>query len=99
MIRDVVQRASRLIDDTQWLGPEWRVEMSGHQPIFRVTDSVSPARTITGPLEVVDSLAVPVRYRRGQEIYSAESSVERWYRVLAGAARRFTLRANAHIWR
>jgi CRP/FNR family nitrogen fixation transcriptional regulator len=67
------------------------VAMSGHQP---VTDLVSPARTMTGPLEVVDSLAVPVRCRRGQEIYSAESSVECWYRVLAGAARRFTLRTN-----
>jgi CRP/FNR family transcriptional regulator, nitrogen fixation regulation protein len=32
--------------------------------------------------------------RRGQEIYSAESSVEGCYRVLAGAARRFTLRTN-----
>jgi CRP/FNR family nitrogen fixation transcriptional regulator len=91
MIRDMVQRASRLIDDTQRLGPGWRVAMSGHQP---VTDLVSPARTITGPLGVVDSLAVPVRCRRGQEIYSAESSVECWYRVLAGAARRFTLRTN-----
>ena len=68
--------------------------MSGRQPNFRVTDSVSPARTMTGSLEVVDSLAVPVRCRRGQEIYSAEGSVECWYRVLAGAARRFTLRTN-----
>ena len=68
--------------------------MSRHQPIFRITDSVSPAQTITGPLEVVESLAVPVRCRRGQEIYSAESSVECWYRVLAGAARRFTLRTS-----
>ncbi|MEA2739578.1 MAG: family transcriptional regulator, nitrogen fixation regulation protein, partial [Acetobacteraceae bacterium] len=74
--------------------------MTKYQPIFRVTESVSPARTTTttttttGPLGVVDSLAVPVRCRRGQEIYSAESSVECWYRVLAGAARRFTLRTN-----
>jgi CRP-like cAMP-binding protein len=94
MIRAMVQRASRLIDETHWLGPKWRVAMSRRQPILRVTDSVSPTRTITGPLEVVDALAVPVRRRRGQEIYSAESSVQCWYRVLAGAARRFTLRPN-----
>jgi CRP/FNR family nitrogen fixation transcriptional regulator len=68
--------------------------MNSQQSISRVLDPVSPARPTSSPFGVVDSLAVPVKCRRGEVIYSAERSVNCWYRVLAGAARRFTLRPN-----
>jgi CRP/FNR family nitrogen fixation transcriptional regulator len=68
--------------------------MNRHQSISRVADPVPPVCPVIGPIRVGDSLAVPLRYRRGEVIYSAERSIERWYRVLAGAARRFTLRSS-----
>jgi CRP/FNR family transcriptional regulator, nitrogen fixation regulation protein len=68
--------------------------MKRHQPISPVADPLSPVRPTTTPFGAVDSLAVPVKCRRGEEIYSVDTSVGSWYRVLAGAVRRFTLRSN-----
>jgi CRP/FNR family transcriptional regulator, nitrogen fixation regulation protein len=68
--------------------------MKSHQPISPVADPLSPVRPTTTPFGAVDSLAVPVKCRRGEEIYSVDTSVGSWYRVLAGAVRRFTLRSN-----
>jgi CRP/FNR family transcriptional regulator, nitrogen fixation regulation protein len=44
--------------------------------------------------EALEALAVVTPYQRGQEIYSEESSVGCWYRVISGAARRFAVRAD-----
>jgi CRP/FNR family nitrogen fixation transcriptional regulator len=68
--------------------------MNSYQPSPRVVDPVSPVCPVIGPFGALDSLALTIKCCRGEEIYSAEKSVENWYRVLAGAARRFTLRAN-----
>jgi CRP-like cAMP-binding protein len=65
--------------------------MNRHQSITRVSDPVSP---VINPLGAIDSFAMRVKCRRGEQIYGADRSVDSWYRVLAGAARRFTLRAN-----
>jgi len=40
------------------------------------------------------ALAMVSRYQRDEEIYPQEGSVECWYRVISGAARRFALRAD-----
>jgi CRP/FNR family transcriptional regulator, nitrogen fixation regulation protein len=68
--------------------------MNRHQSISSVSDSVSSVRPTALPFSGLDSLAVPVKCRRGEEIYGAERPVENWYRVVAGVARRFTLRPN-----
>src|SRR5256885_11487632 len=44
--------------------------------------------------QALEALAVVSRYQRDEEIYSLEGSVECWYRVVSGAARRFALRAD-----
>ncbi|MGC1885227.1 MAG: cyclic nucleotide-binding domain-containing protein [Stellaceae bacterium] len=44
--------------------------------------------------QALEALAQPARYQRDEEIYSLERSVECWYRVVSGAARRFALRAD-----
>jgi CRP/FNR family nitrogen fixation transcriptional regulator len=48
-------------------------------------------QSIPQPLE---ALAMVSRYQRDEEIYPQEGSVECWYRVISGAARRFALRAD-----
>lgn len=68
--------------------------MDKHYSISRGSAPVSTVGPEISPFGVVDSLAVPVKYRRGEEIYSANGPVDNWYRVLAGTARRLTLRAN-----
>ena len=44
--------------------------------------------------QMLETLPLVSRYQRDQEIYSQERSVECWYRVISGAARRFALRAD-----
>jgi CRP/FNR family nitrogen fixation transcriptional regulator len=46
------------------------------------------------PLENLDQLAAIVTFRRGQEICSQEQSVEHWYFLLSGVARRCALRSD-----
>jgi CRP/FNR family nitrogen fixation transcriptional regulator len=43
---------------------------------------------------MLEALALVSRYQRDEEIYPQEGSVECWYRVISGAARRFALRAD-----
>jgi CRP/FNR family nitrogen fixation transcriptional regulator len=44
--------------------------------------------------QALESLAAVSRYQRDEEIYPQQGSVECWYRVISGAARRFVLRAD-----
>jgi CRP-like cAMP-binding protein len=44
--------------------------------------------------QMLEALALVSRYQRDEEIYPQEGSVECWYRVISGAARRFALRAD-----
>ncbi|CAO3432043.1 helix-turn-helix domain-containing protein [Azospirillum doebereinerae] len=53
-----------------------------------------PARHRHNPGDVLSSLATTMRYGHGQEIYTQDHPAECWYRVVSGAARRFTVQAN-----
>jgi CRP/FNR family nitrogen fixation transcriptional regulator len=44
--------------------------------------------------QALESLATVSRYQRDEEIYPQQGSVECWYQVISGAARRFILRAD-----
>src|SRR5437868_1038556 len=44
--------------------------------------------------QALDALSLMSRYRRDEEIYAQDRSVECWYQVMSGAARRFALRAD-----
>ena len=44
--------------------------------------------------QMLEALALVSRHQRDEEIYPQEGSVECWYRVISGAARRFALRAD-----
>jgi CRP/FNR family transcriptional regulator, nitrogen fixation regulation protein len=44
--------------------------------------------------QALESLAIVSRYQRDEEIYPQQASVECWYRVISGAARRFVLRPD-----
>jgi CRP/FNR family nitrogen fixation transcriptional regulator len=44
--------------------------------------------------QALESLSTVSRYQRDDEIYPQQGSVECWYRVISGAARRFALRAD-----
>src|ERR1700760_350628 len=68
--------------------------MDKHYSISRAPDPVSAVRPDVGPSCVLDAHAVSAQFHRGEEIYGANEPVDSWYRVLAGSARRFTLRAN-----
>jgi CRP/FNR family transcriptional regulator, nitrogen fixation regulation protein len=46
------------------------------------------------PLQNLDALAVIVPYHRGQEICSQGRSVEHWYFLISGAARRCAIRSD-----
>jgi CRP/FNR family transcriptional regulator, nitrogen fixation regulation protein len=48
------------------------------------------------PLKTLDASAKIVSFGRGQEICSAVQSVECWYLLLSGAARRCTIRSDGH---
>ena len=53
--------------------------------------AAGPQRTVAetrNPLEILDSIALMVRCRRGQEICSQGNQMDYWYRVVSGAARR-----------
>jgi len=52
----------------------------------------SPSRTSLR--EIGDGLAVPMRCRRGQEIYCQDGAAANWYRLVSGAARRFSVRLD-----
>ena len=45
-------------------------------------------------LEVMESLAAIMAYRRGQQIYGQKDPAEHWYRVVSGAARKCALLAD-----
>jgi CRP/FNR family transcriptional regulator, nitrogen fixation regulation protein len=72
----------------------WRIQMDKHYSMSLAPDPVSAVRPDVSPLGVLDAHAVSAKFRRGEEIYGANEPVDSWYRVLAGSARRFTLRAN-----
>lgn len=44
--------------------------------------------------QTLEALGLVSRYQRDEEIYSQERPVECWYRVISGAARRYTLRSH-----
>jgi CRP/FNR family nitrogen fixation transcriptional regulator len=44
--------------------------------------------------ETLESLAIVSRYQRDEEIYAQQGGVECWYRVVSGAARRFSVCAD-----
>jgi CRP/FNR family transcriptional regulator, nitrogen fixation regulation protein len=44
--------------------------------------------------QALDALSLKSRYQRDEEIYAQDRSVECWYQVMSGAARRFALRAD-----
>lgn len=46
------------------------------------------------PLEVIESFAAMMAYRRGQQIYGQKDPAEHWYRVVSGAARKCALLAD-----
>ncbi len=52
---------------------------------------VGSARSI---LQTLDSLGSSSRYERDQEVYREESPVGCWYRLISGAARRYTVRPD-----
>jgi CRP/FNR family transcriptional regulator, nitrogen fixation regulation protein len=60
------------------------------EPVWR--HQRAPARQ--DPLQVLEPLAIRIRYRRGQGIYKEDSPVEYWYRITSGMARRFSARAD-----
>jgi CRP/FNR family nitrogen fixation transcriptional regulator len=45
-------------------------------------------------LELLDHFALRISYSAGQKIYQEETSVEYWYRVVSGAARRYSINAE-----
>ncbi len=53
-----------------------------------------PTRHRHNPGDVLSTLAMTTRYGRGQEIYTQDHPAEHWYRVVSGAARRFTVQVN-----
>jgi CRP/FNR family transcriptional regulator, nitrogen fixation regulation protein len=46
------------------------------------------------PLQGLDAISMRMECARGQQIYKQHSSVEYWYRIETGAARRFSARTN-----
>jgi CRP-like cAMP-binding protein len=46
------------------------------------------------PLQALDTLVLRMECARGQQIYKEDSSVEYWYRMESGVARRFSARAD-----
>jgi CRP/FNR family transcriptional regulator, nitrogen fixation regulation protein len=47
-----------------------------------------------GPLGVLEPLATVIQCHRGQEIYKEDSPAEDWFRIVCGAARRFSIKAD-----
>jgi CRP/FNR family nitrogen fixation transcriptional regulator len=48
------------------------------------------------PLEKLDPMATIVSFHRGQEICSQDQTVEHWYFLISGAARRCAIRSDGH---
>jgi CRP/FNR family nitrogen fixation transcriptional regulator len=71
--------------------------MDRNWPAIHATEPVWQHQCVSArqnPLEVLDSLAAQIQFRRGQEIYAEDSPVEYWYRIVSGVARRFSTRAD-----
>jgi CRP-like cAMP-binding protein len=71
--------------------------MDINQPALNIRAPVwthEPAARPQSIPQALEALAQPARYQRDEEIYSLERSVECWYQVVSGAARRFALRAD-----
>jgi CRP-like cAMP-binding protein len=67
------------------------------QPALNIRAPVWTHEPTAGPQSItqaLEALAQRAQYQRDEEIYSLERSVECWYRVVSGAARRFALRAD-----
>ena len=61
----------------------------------RDADVDGPAnRRGDSPLHGLDAISMRMECARGQQIYKETSSVEYWYRIETGAARRFSARTN-----
>jgi CRP/FNR family nitrogen fixation transcriptional regulator len=64
-----------------------RASLNLSQPVW-TREGVTSSRSIPQALE---SLAIVSRYQRDEEIYPQQGDVECWYRVVSGAARRFSV--------
>ena len=67
-----------------------RADLSTREQVWTHERAASP-RSIP---QILEALALVSRYQRDEEIYPREGTVECWYRVISGAARRFALRAD-----
>ena len=47
-------------------------------------------------LSALESLAVPARYKNGEAVYRCNDPVDSWYRIVAGAARKFASTADGY---
>ena len=67
-----------------------RADLSTSEQVWTHEPAASPRSTP----QMLEALALVSRYQRDEEIYPREGTVECWYRVISGAARRFALRAD-----
>jgi CRP-like cAMP-binding protein len=67
-----------------------RASLNISEPVW-AHERVTSSRSIPQTLE---ALAVVTRYQRDEEIYPQQRGVECWYRVVSGAARRFSVWAD-----
>src|SRR5690348_14546855 len=67
-----------------------RADLSTSEQMWTHEPAASP-RSIP---QMLEALALVSRYQQDEEIYRQEGSVEGWYRVISGAARRFAVRAD-----
>lgn len=73
------------------------VLMDFNQADLNIREQVWTHERATSPQskpQALEALGLVSRYQRDEEIYSQERPVECWYRVISGAARRYTLRAD-----
>ena len=71
--------------------------MDANQADLNIREQVWTHERAASPQSIpqaLEALALVSRYQRDEEIYPQEGSVECWYRVISGAARRFALRAD-----
>jgi CRP/FNR family transcriptional regulator, nitrogen fixation regulation protein len=72
--------------------------MNSHPASLRISESTWTHERAASPRsrpEPLESLATILsRYQRDEEIYPQQGSVECWYQVVSGAARRYALRAD-----
>src|SRR3982074_1825366 len=81
--------------DDAWM-PARRVARRENISALRIAAPVEPrlSSSRTSLREIGDGLAVPMRCRRGQEIYCQDGAAANWYRLVSGAARRFSVRMD-----